>query len=74
MDLVERVTSGNNMHLKVKKKQTSITMNVFTLLICQTIFKLLKGCKSVLMIKCAFVVCITSLTDHVHRTFGDLCK
>ena len=45
-----------------------------------TILKLLKRCNSVLMrIKCAFVVCINSfntepITDHVHRTFGDLCK
>ena len=68
-----------SMHLKVKK-QTFITMNAFTLLIYPTILKLLKRCNSVLMrIKCAFVVCINSfntepITDHVHRTFGDLCK
>ena len=80
MDLVERVTSGKSMHLKVKKKQTFITMNAFTLLRYPTILKLLKRCNSVLMrIKCAFVVCINSfntepITDHVHRTFGDLCK
>ena len=45
-----------------------------------SILKLLKRCNSVLMrIKCAFVVCINSfntepITDHVNRTFGDLCK
>ncbi|KAL5505540.1 hypothetical protein EMCRGX_G006988, partial [Ephydatia muelleri] len=33
MDLVERVTSGKSMRLKVKKKQTFITMNALTLLI-----------------------------------------
>ena len=73
MDLV---ASGKSMHLKVKK-QTFITMNAFTLLIYPTILKLLKRCNSVLMrIKCAFVVSFNTepITDHVHRTFGDLCK
>ena len=67
-------------HAFESEEEAFITMNAFTLLIYPTILKLLKRCNSVLMrIKCAFVVCINSfntepITDHVRRTFGDLCK
>ena len=67
MDLVERVTSGKSMHLKEANIRYNECMHLHS-----TVLKLLKRCNSVLMmIKCAFVVCINSfntepITDHVH--------
>ena len=79
MDLVERVNKWQKHAFESEEANIhhEVTMNAFTLLIYPTILKLLN---SVLMrIKCAFVVCINSfntepITDHVHRTFVDLCK